>query len=190
MININDELELVKEKVIQGRKLEKEIEEEAQTVNTLKKKKRRIEKAIKISQVIAKTLQEKAHIQISSIVTECLKSVFPDKNYKFIIDFVQRRNKTEAELLLLDGENKIDPLNSNGGGLIDVISFALRLSYIILKRPFVRRLLILDEPFKFVSSVYIENIGNLLLKLSEKFNIQIIMVTHIEALKMGHIIKI
>ena len=69
-------------------------------------------------------------------------------------------------------------------------SFGLRVACLILRRPKVRRVLIMDEPFKFLSENYRSAVKEMLHNLSEKFQIQFIMVTHIDELKMGQIIEI
>jgi DNA repair exonuclease SbcCD ATPase subunit len=42
--------------------------------------------------------------------------------------------------------------------------------------------LVLDEPFKFVSSGYRENLVALLAELSEEFGLQVILITHLPEL--------
>jgi len=61
----------------------------------------------------------------------------------------------------------------------------LRLSCMMLSKPKLRRLLVLDEPFKFVSLNYQERVREMLETLSKRLNIQIIMVTHINKLVTG-----
>jgi ABC-type sulfate/molybdate transport systems ATPase subunit len=106
--------------------------------------------------------------------------VFQDQAYEFHIEFVQKRNRTEAELKLTrHGMTIDDPLNSSGGGVIDVAAFALRVACLILAQPPRRKVLFLDEPFRFVSAEYRPAIEQLLQLLSQELEIQIVMVTHI-----------
>ena len=81
-------------------------------------------------------------------------------------------------------------MTASGGGVVDVAAFALRLSCIVLHKPVLRRIILLDEPFKFVSEQYRENIKTMLETLAKDFNVQFIMVTHIEELIIGNIIKL
>lgn len=136
-------------------------------------------------QDVAKAMQQIAHKKISSIVSKCLTAVFDDP-YEFEIIFEQKRNKTEAKpIFKRDGYIIEDPLSASGGGVIDVASFALRLAAIVLSKPSKRKILILDEPFKFVSKKYRSKIGQILTEIAEGYGVQIIMVTHIEELKTG-----
>lgn len=133
---------------------------------------------------IAQTMQQKAHQQISTIVSRCLSAVFEDP-YEFRILFEQKRGKTEARMVFVRDGQEIDPMSASGGGVIDVAAFALRLACLLLTSPRPRRLLVLDEPFRFVSAKYRPKIRALLLQLSEELGVQIILVTHITELQIG-----
>jgi len=149
-----------------------------------------VKEAQEIVQQLAQQIQQQTHNKIAGVVDRCLKTVFGDE-YGFVIHFERKRGRTEAELVLLRDGNEIDdPLNADSGGVVDVAAFALRLSCLILNKPPLRRILILDEPFKFVSAEYLGNVRMLLESLSKDFGIQIIMVTHIEALKTGKVVQL
>jgi len=92
--------------------------------------------------------------------------------------------------LVRNGNEIQNVLDSDSGGVIDVASFALRLACIILRKPKLRKLLVLDEPFKFLSMEFRSMIREMLEKLAEDFGIQIIMVTHIPDLECGKIIQL
>ena len=149
----------------------------------------RTEEAQKIIQTIASTVQEQAHTKIASVVSRCLDSVFPDP-YEFKITFERKRGKTEARLTFKRGELELDPLSASGGGVVDVAAFALRLSCLVLSLPPKRRTLILDEPFKFLSSEYRPLIKEMLEILSQEMGVQFIMVTHIPEIECGKIINL
>lgn len=138
------------------------------------------ERAQVIIQQVAQSTQQELEYRVSELVTVALSSVFPDP-YQFMLRFVVRRNKTEADLLFLREEQEIDPLSASGGGVVDVAAFALRVSLWRLSNE-LRPVLILDEPFKWCSSSYLPAAGEMLRSLSEKMRIQIILVTHLEPL--------
>ena len=84
-----------------------------------------------------------------------------------------------------------DPINSAGGGVIDVAAFGLRVASLILSKPAHRRLLVLDEPFKFVHPPERRpRLVEMLKMLAREFQVQIIMVTGIEELHCGTVIHI
>jgi len=145
--------------------------------------------AQKILQEIAADIQQQAHQHIAFIVSRCLSAVF-DEPYEFKIDFEQKRGKTDARLYFVRNGIEIDPMTAAGGGVVDVCSFALRLACLSLARPAKRKLLVLDEPFRFVSSEYRDRIRELLEQLSEEMDIQIIVITHISELETGKVIQL
>lgn len=130
--------------------------------------------------------------RIASVVTRCLESVFGESKYRFKLLFEEKRNQTEARCVLLDAEgNEYDPLSDNGGGVVDVVCFGLRLACLMLIKPRPERVLILDEPFQALSAEYRPNLIALLEKLCNEFQMQVIMVTHIpELATRGHSIEL
>lgn len=136
--------------------------------------------------------QSRCQERIASVVTRCLESVFGENKYRFSLVFEEKRNQTEARCVLLDSEgNEYDPMNDNGGGIVDVVCFGLRLACLMLMKPRPSRILILDEPFKDVSYQYRPALVSLLRQLCDEFSMQIIMVTHIPELsKEGNVIEL
>lgn len=148
-----------------------------------------VEEAQRLAQSVAKTVQEQAHSQISKVVSRCLSTTF-DNPYKFRVVFEEKRGRTEARLVFLRDELEVDPMTASGGGVLDVGAFALRLACLMLSRPRLRRVLILDEPFRFVSREYRGRIRALLEGLAEEMGVQFIMVTHIKDLMMGTVVEL
>lgn len=138
-----------------------------------------IEEAQVFLQKVAQSTQEKLKFQIEDIVNLALESVFPDE-YLFQMNFNVSRGKTEAELVFQDKRTgqPIDPMEASGGGVVDLTCFALRIAAFALETG-TDNLIIMDEPFKFVSKDLVLRAGEILKTLSQKMNLQIIMVTHI-----------
>lgn len=150
-----------------------------------------IEEAQQAAQQIAEQVQQRAHKQIAGVVSRCLETVFYDEVYGFKIRFDKKRGRTEAVLILTkDGHEVEDPLNGDSGAVCEMAALALRLSCLVLAKPKLRKLLLLDEPFKSMSVEYWENTRLLLDGLSKDFGIQIIMVTHNTKLQTGKIIEL
>jgi DNA repair exonuclease SbcCD ATPase subunit len=146
-------------------------------------------KAQEILQQLAQAVQQRAHQKIAEVVTSCLEAVFDDP-YSFHIEFERKRGKTEARLKFKRGGMTVDPLNSTGGGVVDVASFALRVACLILHRPRLSKVMVLDEPFKFVSAQYRDRVRTMLERLSQDLDMQIIMVSHIDELETGKVIEL
>lgn len=149
------------------------------------------EQARDIIQEVAQKLQQAVHNQIAGIVSLGLKTVFSEP-YNFKINFEKKRGRTEARLIFERDGLELDPISAAGGGVIDVAAFTLRVACLSLSKPALRPTLILDEPFKNVSKTkgYLDQIPLLLEKLAEEMGLQIIMVTHIEELKVGKVIDL
>ena len=151
------------------------------------------QEAIEIVQTITETIQQEVHSQIAHVVCQCLEIVAAtgfEEPYTFKILFEQKRNRTEARLVFERNGMEIDPMSAAGGGAVDVAAFALRLSCLVLHKPKLNPVLILDEPFKFVSQEYRANVREMLQRLSEEMGIQMIMVTHIPELVTGKEIRL
>jgi len=133
-----------------------------------------------ILQKVGKSTQNSLSFQIEEIVNLALDAVFEDSNYKFKITFIEKRNRTEAELYVLKNGHRMNPVKANGGGLLDILSFALRISLWTLCKS--TPTLIMDEPFKFLSKELQEKAGTLVQTLSDKLKLQFIIVTHEQAI--------
>jgi len=143
-------------------------------------------KVILLFQKTAAYAREQSKRQIEDLVTKCLQFIF-ETDIEFLIELSEKRSVPNAEFFVKsnydEGYSVITrPELSRGGGVVDIVSIALRLAFIQLHRPIIEGPIILDEPGKHVSSDYIFNLGDFLNKSSSLFNRQIIMVTHNEHL--------
>jgi len=144
-------------------------------IHTLKDELDSINKAQAVLQSVAQETQEQLKFHVESIVTMAFEAVFPDP-YGFQIDFVAKRGKTEAECFFVRDGIQFDPMSSVGGGAVDIASFALRCTVWSLERT--QPVIVMDEPFRFVSRDLQEKTGRIMQELSEKLGIQFILVTH------------
>lgn len=191
MLNIIETRKKVNRLLSDFSAMEKQYKNEKSSLKESKSYLSYVEQAQTITQHISQTIQQQAHNKIANVVSRCLETVFDDVNYGFKINFEKKRGRTEAVLILLkEGHEITDPLEADSGGVIDIASFALRLSCLMLAKPILRRIMILDEPFKNVSANYRNNVRIMLEELSKDFHIQIIMVTHDKAYQCGKVIEI
>ncbi len=161
--------------------IEKGIVDTKKEIRLSEKRSKRIEKAQLIIQTVAQQTQEQLEYRISELVSLALNAVFPDP-YELELEFVLRRNKTEADLYLSKNGKRFDPLSSTGGGVIDIASFALRLALWALNPKRTSNVFIFDEPFRFLSKDLQPKAGQMLKEISSKLGIQIILVSHNEAI--------
>ena len=166
------------------------LEKEESKLTILKTEMEGITEAIQVVQAIAAEMQSVVHEKISNIVTLCLASVF-DEPYKFHIHFDKKRNRTEARIVFTRDGQEFDPKTECGGGVVDVAAFAMRLPAIILKKPTQRRLIVLDEPFRFVSKkAYTLRLKQMLERLATEFKIQFLIITHESDLQSGSVFNL
>ena len=111
----------------------------------------------------------------TSLVTEALTSIF-EKDIRFNIKLYSYRNEPAIDVSVIEDNLEVDPQKSCGGGLNDIISFVIKIIFIYLKKS--SKIIILDEPLKFLSRDYIELSSNFIHEISKRMNIQIILVSH------------
>jgi DNA repair exonuclease SbcCD ATPase subunit len=155
--------------------LEDRIESLKKQHQEQKKRQEDAEKSLIIIQIIAQDTQQNLEFHISNLVTTAIQSVDPSWP-EFVARIVIRRNRTECDLLFKEHGVEQRPQDSSGGGPKDVASFALRISYWSLKKN--RNSFLLDEPFRNVSPDLQERVSDMVKMVSEKLNIQIIMISH------------
>jgi len=122
--------------------------------------------------------------EVEGLVTQGLRAIYEDPLIKFNIEFIEKRNQTEAIFYLtIEGDDariESDIIFTYGGGIVDIISVSLRVIFMQLLK--LEGPLILDEPGKNIAHMYISNFGKFLADVSTAFDRQIVIVTHNNAL--------
>ena len=136
-----------------------------------------LEKAREIIRAVGLETQKQLQYHISDIASLALDSIF-DKPYKLVLDFVERRNKTECDILFERDGHYMKPLQSSGVGAVDVASFALRIASWSMARPRTDNVIMLDEPFKHLSKDLHNRASEMIKEISKKLGIQFIINTH------------
>lgn len=139
-------------------------------------------KVILLFQKTATYAREQSKRQVEDLVTRCLQFIF-ETDIEFLIELSEKRSVPNAEFYVRSNYDEgysiiTKPELKRGGGVVDIISIALRIAFIQLHKPVLQGPIILDEPGKHVSEDYIFNLGDFLSKSSSLFKRQIIMVTH------------
>lgn len=179
MIDINR----VKQLFLQSKGMKKQIEnnfiQNKTMLDNFNKRIKLLEQAQIFLQKIAQDTQSQFKFQIEDIVNLALETCFPNE-YEFQLQFNIARGKTDAELVFLSQKTgrPIDPMNASGGGVVDLTAFALRIASYALEQG-VDNVIILDEPFRFISRDLQARAGEILKSLSTKLGLQIVMITHI-----------
>ena len=138
--------------------------------------------AVVLIEAAGQTARESITARIASVVTFALQSVFGD-DYRFEVTNTLKRNAVWTDFVVASKGFAADsPIDSRGGGVVDVVSLALRAVLLELFAPRIDGPLILDEPTKHLSTEYSGRMAELLGAISERMGRQVILVTHDEEL--------
>jgi hypothetical protein len=176
---IVDKLKTTKDLYISQKKEKESIVDE---------KKDNVENLIKakyILNTVALQTQKQFTDYVQDLVTYIIRSVYVDRDLKFVMRFEIKGGKSQCNLMVQEGdEEPFFPETEQGGGLLDVISFALRLVMWSLSDPKPRNLLWLDEPMKFLGEEgdLLQRMITVMKKLAQEIPMQMIIATHIPAL--------
>ena len=131
---------------------------------------------------IAEYQRRQACQEIEELATHALQRIFgPHMSLQINIKD-NRRTRAEAEVVVITNQNDVitvgPPESSHGGGVVNVISVALRLVVMQILDPEIPGPILLDEPTANISSELVQPFHDFLKEVSEKFNRQIILITH------------
>lgn len=130
---------------------------------------------------VALLTQQQFKNKIEKLITLAMRAVY-DSAFEFILQFKKKKDKTmECFPIVLENGEEFSPKDDDGGGLLDIIGIGARLVLLSLEKPRSRLLLVLDEPFKWTGTL-ISRAGAFLRTVSEGMGIQIIMISHDNAL--------
>jgi DNA repair exonuclease SbcCD ATPase subunit len=156
--------------------LESQLEGARKRAEGLVARKASIDSLILAVQKAARDTQDQLRVRIEDVIQTALDAVFPD-SYLFKTEFVARRGRTELDMWLDKDGSRMDPLDSNGGGVVDVISLALRVCCLTMSKN--SRILLLDEPFPHIRGGARQRLGEVLGMISRRLGIQVIMVSDV-----------
>lgn len=133
---------------------------------------------------VARITQQTLQGYIENLATMALQAIFPERDYRLVMELDFKRGRCECLLRVKEGENgePFVPKDELGGGICDVMAFALRIILWSLSKPRSRAFIILDEPFRFVDRNHVAKCGDLLAELSRTMGVQFFIVTHSEEL--------
>jgi DNA repair ATPase RecN len=125
--------------------------------------------------------RRQAKAQLETLVTNALQYVF-GSSFRFEIELSPADKNPTAEFYVVTEWNgeviRTKPQDARGGGIVDMISLALRIALLETVRPRLEGPILLDEPGKHVSEDYILPMTQFLQSVYETFDRQILFVTH------------
>lgn len=181
-MNISEIKKFVADKKIEREVLSKQLNNCQINIKNLESNIQDFIQARNIVSEAARITQKQFKVFVEELTTLAIQSIFPDRDYKFLVNFELKNNRSQIDLLVQQGnKDPYSPSEEQGGGMLDVISFALRVILWSLEKPKSRATLIFDEPFRFCGALTV-TAANFMKEVSRKLGIQMIMVTHDEVL--------
>jgi DNA repair exonuclease SbcCD ATPase subunit len=162
--------------------LESQVKTLKSDIDDLKGTEEVLEHTAEMIKIIFEAVKKRSISGLENLVTHALNSIW-EHDYEFKITTHERGKTSTNRFTLYKDGNESDIVEGHGGGIVNIVAFILRLIFTLKTSPELRPVLILDEPFAFVSEGYHESIGELLLELIDKLDITVIMVTHQPILK-------
>jgi DNA repair exonuclease SbcCD ATPase subunit len=181
-MNIDDLNDEYKKQKLKRDLFEQSLISDKRSLNITNKRIKDYEEVHRIWVGVANKIQTSARSHIENIVTMAIQTVF-EENYKFKLEFKEQRNNISCTPLIIENDKEYSPKDAMGGGMLDIIGFALRITLWSMRVPRSRNIFILDEPFRFCGDLTLKA-AMMLKKLSEKLNFQVLLVTHDEELKV------
>lgn len=149
-------------------------------INQLKENEELYSKAIELLSLVQKVSRDKIKEGFEQIVTHALNYIFESDKYAFELIFGRRGNLAELDFAVKtpDKDEAFNALDTEAGGVLNIISFALRLVLMEVAMPKIQGFILSDESFANLSEDHIEQASKFLKEINQKMNRQIIAVSH------------
>lgn len=130
---------------------------------------------------LADRRREDVRVRVERIVVAALRAVFgPRISFRFDVSVLRGvvAIKPEIGFAQPDGTFAFIGVDRVAGGVVDVLSLALRVSVLLARRPQLRPILIADEPLKHLSDEYLPAAAEMLRRLCDECGLQMLIVSH------------
>ena len=131
---------------------------------------------------VSEFARQQTKMLIEQGVTAALQAILGDDDIRFEVLIREIGNKPAADWAVVSAYADIEvsntPEDSRGGGVVDIVSLALRLALLELSRPKPGGPVMLDEAGKHVSAEYAPNMAAFLKGYAQRTGRQIVLVTH------------
>ncbi|RXT08094.1 ATP-binding protein [Ammoniphilus sp. CFH 90114] len=139
-------------------------------------------KARYLLQEAAAFAREQARQNIEAWVTGALQFVFSTDDIAFRVILSEKNNRPDAEFYVVSNYDGVlvetKPQDARGGGVVDIVSLALRIALMESGKQQTDGPLMLDEPGKHVSEEYGMMLAQFLKGVTQKTKRQVLLVTH------------
>lgn len=158
--------------------LQKQLDGLSLQVSQLQSKLSDNEEAAIVVGAVEKAQQDQLKQKLEKLVSYALSVIF-EKQYKFVVDFDQRGQQSEATFMIIDElGNAQNVKEAHGGGIIVIVAYILRAIVMMSAQPKLMPIMIDDEPFAQVSADFRPRLVDFLQRFAESSGVQLVMVTH------------
>ena len=149
-------------------------------IDKLKKDEETYTKAVELLSLVQKVTRDKIKEGFESIVTHALNYIFESDKYSFHLVFGRRGNLQELNFAIQtpDKTEPLDPMTTDAGGTLNIISLALRIVLMEVASPKINGFIISDESFSNLSEDYVERASQFLKEINQRMGRQIIAISH------------
>ncbi|RKD26803.1 hypothetical protein BEP19_16535 [Ammoniphilus oxalaticus] len=161
------------------------LQEQAERKTDLARNQTEIEnytKARFLLQEAAMFAREQARQNIETWVTGALQYVFNTDEIAFKVALDEKNNRPDAQFYVVSNYDGVlvetKPEDARGGGVVDIVSLALRIALMESGKQQTDGPLLLDEPGKHVSEEYGMMLAQFLKGVTQQTDRQVILVTH------------
>ena len=164
--------------------LKDQQEKSESLITQLKEDEETYAKAVELLTLVQKVTRDKIKEGFETIVTHALNYIFESDKYAFELVFGRRGNLQELDFTVLtpDKDEATNPLHTDAGGVLNIMSLALRIVLMEVAVPKINGFIISDESFANLSEDRIEKASQFLKEINQKFKRQIIAISHQENL--------
>ncbi len=136
--------------------------------------------AVELLSLVQKVTRDKIKNAFEDIVSHALNYIYESDKYSFHLIFSRRGNLQELDFAVQtpDKTEPLDPMNTDAGGTLNVISLALRIVLMEVASPKIKGFILSDESFANLSEEYVEQASQFLKEVNQKMNRQIIAISH------------
>jgi len=134
-----------------------------------------------VMNIVGTLAQQKIRETVEQLVTEALQAVFGFE-YSFVMETKVVRNKPEVYMSICYLGQLYSMKDELGGGIVDLVSFVLRVVFWAINTPRSADMIVLDEPGKFISKDLQPMFGEMIKELHNLLGLQFVIISHEEML--------
>lgn len=137
------------------------------------------QRAVELLQLVSGVTREKVVKQFEDLVTTGLQFVFGE-GYYFKLEFDRRGNLSTLNFKIITPEHDeaCDPLDTQSGGILDLVSLILRLVIMETNSPKINGMIILDESLSKLDKDRLPLAAEFIKQLSDRLERQVIFISH------------